>query len=163
MPSLLASALFLFVCPFVMGKKLKTCHQRWSRGSRSSHPPLRPPPRPPLHPRLRFLRARHKKIRVTPGPVVDVTLKICSWNVNGLNLRAQWCVQSLIRDRDVDVFCVSETHYRHDVPRERFDIEGFHAWHSDRGGNEKVSSIIIKIITINLNVQKCPYYVVILP
>ena len=32
----------------------------------------------------------------------------------------------------------AETHYRKDVPQERFAFDGYHVWHSDRQGQEKV-------------------------
>ena len=33
---------------------------------------------------------------------------------------------------------VSETHFRKDVPNQRFDINGYHHWDSERSGSDKV-------------------------
>ena len=46
---------------------------------------------------------------------------------------------------------LAETHHRKDVPRQRFNFDGFKAWHADRGGKDKVLKIKIKfhyILTI---------------
>ena len=40
--------------------------------------------------------------------------------------------------QDIHVMALSETHFRNDVPRERFTFSGYKSWHSDRGGMDKV-------------------------
>ena len=37
------------------------------------------------------------------------------------------------------MLALAETHYRQDVPRERFQFSGYKVWHADRGGMDKVS------------------------
>ena len=38
----------------------------------------------------------------------------------------------------IQVLALAETHYRQDVPRERFEFSGYKVWHADRGGKDKV-------------------------
>ena len=56
-------------------------------------------------------------------------IHISSMNLMNLNLM---CCQ------DIQVLALAETLKRHDVPGERFVFDGYQAWHSDRGGQNKV-------------------------
>ena len=45
---------------------------------------------------------------------------------------------------------LTETHHRQDVPRERFEFDGYKAWHSDRGGQDKVTTT-----SYNVSIHEC--------
>ena len=115
---------------------------------------------PPLLHRDKGLRTTAKSRRetrphATPRTCPSSQIKIAAWNVNGFGQRSAWAVeQVLIREvalylittfilschtsQKLQVFAISETHFRQDVPRKRFDFCGYKVWHADRGGQDKV-------------------------
>ena len=58
-------------------------------------------------------------------------------NVDGMSLQSSWGVDALLHTKDIDIFGVSETHFRADIPKERYHYDNYHVWHCDREGASK--------------------------
>ena len=118
------------------------------------------PSRPTLPSRLQKLRKKTTVVKVSNTPNVP-QLKVSSLNINGLSLRSANAVENIVQERDIDVFCLSEAHFRHDTPRPRFELGGYKAWHSDRSGRDKVAhSGILNIYSLSLSFREevgCPF------
>ena len=72
-------------------------------------------------------------------PPCQLTMNLGYININGFDCQAAWAVGSLLGSHNLDVLAIAETHFRHDVPKERFDFPNYSTWHSDRGGMAKVT------------------------
>ena len=88
------------------------------------------------------------------------SLKFASWNIDGFDKQSAWAIKRAIDKyvmillyfvvckflfQDIQVFALSETHHRHDVPRQRCTFDGFSSWHADRSGKDKVNDISYSI------------------
>ena len=84
------------------------------------------PPPPPSGIRSYRFKTSHR--------IPSRTIRIASMNVNGLNLQSAIGIETLISEKKIDIFAVSETHFREDIPKERYHLPGFTSFHCDRGG-----------------------------
>ena len=64
-------------------------------------------------------------------------LRVGAMNVDGLTRQAAHGVETLIHRKGIDIMGISETHYRADMPKERYPFVGFKEWHCDREGKSK--------------------------
>ena len=70
--------------------------------------------------------------KLNNNPLPSVPFKIGSVNINGLDGHGAWAIEQLMINNHYDIFAVSETHFRQDVPKDRFNMPGFSSFHSER-------------------------------
>ena len=68
---------------------------------------------------------------------VTSQLTVGYMKVNGLDEIAADFVERTLHQEELSCFALSETHFRADVPRSRYDIAGYRSWHTDRSGQDK--------------------------
>ena len=99
-----------------------------------SNTPAPPPSRSAL---FRQNRPRKKKKKIVLRPPSRDPFRLGSININGLGRQSAWALETLLRKRNLDVLCVSETHYRSDIPQAKVEFGQYDVFRSERSSGQK--------------------------
>ena len=100
-----------------------------------------------------YLLIVYSRSETIPNDTHDNGILIGSMNLNGFDNQSAWAIEKALKEKNIDIMLLSETHFRADVPRSRYAFNNFESIHTERSKTAKGGGGLSIYYSNTLNVQ----------